>query len=258
MPIPYLLLMIAIASCNNYPRQLPVTGYNECSHLNPYATIADIPLPPGFTRLPAATGSFAEWLHQLPLKKNKTVYLYNGLPKANQAAQFAVIAISTGNKDLQQCADAVMRLRAEYLYAQKRFAEIDFADNNHTHYRLQTGAGRAVFNLYLEKVFSYCGTASLDRQLQEVNDFTAVKAGDVLIKGGSPGHAMQVIDIAVNKEGKRIFLLAQSYMPAQDMHVVVNPVNNHFNPWYEANNQALIETPEWMFTKTNLKKWPSD
>jgi Domain of unknown function (4846) len=258
MPLLYLFLLIALSSCNNndHLAQEPLIANKETGNINPYVTIDAIPLPPGFTRIHADTGSFTSWLRKLHLKKNKTVYLFNGNPKANQSAQFAVIDVSVGDKDLQQCADAVMRLRAEYLYGQKRFSAIDFTDNNHTHYRLPDGANRAVFNQYLEKVFSYCGTASLTNQLETVSNFELVTAGDVLIKGGSPGHAMQVIDIAVNTAGKRIYLLAQSYMPAQDIHIVVNPANNRLSPWYEVNTEPRIETPEWIFSQANLKKWP--
>jgi len=225
---------------------------------NPYPNIAAIPLPEGYKRLPADGGSFAAWLRQLPLKKNKTVYLYNSMPKANQASQFAVIDISTGNKDLQQCADAVMRLRAEYLYGQKRYTAIDFTDNNRNHYRLPAGASRPVFNQYLEKVFAWCGTASLEKQLMPVADKRQLAAGDVLIKGGSPGHAMMVMDIAENNAGEKIFLLAQSYMPAQDMHIVLNPQNKRLSPWYQANGKLLIETPEWDFKMPCLRKWPTN
>ena len=56
--------------------------------------------------------TFGAWLRSVPLKKNLTVYLYNGVPKRNQEAQFAVLDVSVGHEDLQQCADAVMRLRA--------------------------------------------------------------------------------------------------------------------------------------------------
>lgn len=260
MPFVYCMLLLIFSSCSNTSSplpQIPVTE-NDFGNTNPYATIAAIPVPNGFYRMQTDSGSYAAWLQRLPLKKNKTVCLFNGHPKANQTAQFAVIDISTGNKDLQQCADAVMRLRAEYLYSQKIWAAIDFADNNHTHYRLPAGANRALFNQYLEKVFSYCGTASLERQLESVTDFKKLEAGDVLIKGGAPGHAMQVMDIAINKEGKRLYLLAQSYMPAQDMHVVINPANSRFSPWYEADDQPIIETPEWRFIKPCLKKWPTD
>ncbi len=234
---------------------LPVFVGSQRSSVNPYARIADIPCPPGFKRVATAPGSFGEWLRQLRLKKDNTVYLYNRLPKRNQSAQFAVIDISVGHKDLQQCADAVMRLRAEWLYSRQRLADIDFTGNAQTHYRLRPGAGRAEFDQYLEKVFSYCGTLSLSRQLQ-AKALVRLAPGDVLILGGSPGHAMLVTDVAVNKRGQKIFLLCQSYMPAQDVHIVVNPQNATLSPWYEVNSGPLIETPEYTFTINQLKTWP--
>jgi len=90
------------------------------------STIGRIPEPTGFSRVKALPGSFAAWLRTVPLKMDKRVYLYNGKLKPNQSAQFAVIDIPVGNKDLQQCADAVMRLRAEYLFSQEKYREIRF------------------------------------------------------------------------------------------------------------------------------------
>ena len=84
-----------------------------------YKTIGEIKPPEGYTRVVVKSGLFGAWLRMVSLKKDKTVYLFNGQLKRNQSAQFAVIDIPTGNKDLQQCADAVMRLRAEYLFAKK-------------------------------------------------------------------------------------------------------------------------------------------
>ena len=254
--------LIAFFSCGQ--PQKPVTNAESpltttgITNSNPYPSIGSIPLPPGYTRLPAASGTYTAWLRSLPLKKNNTVFLYNGMPKANQSAQFAVIDMPVGNKDLQQCADAVMRLYAEYQFSRRQYGAIDFTDNAHTHYRLPTGAGRAAFDQYLEKVFAYCGTASLEKQLAPVQDFVQLQAGDVLIKGGAPGHAMQVVDMATDKTGNKIYLLAQSYMPAQDMHIVVNPVQPGLNAWYSANNATVIETPEWTFRSKNLRRWPNN
>ena len=67
---------------------------------------------------------------------------------------------------------------------------------------------------------------------------------------------MQVVDAAINPQGKKIDLLAQSYMPAQDIHVVVNPAGGQLNPWYAADGKAFIKTPEWVFGTSNLRKWP--
>ncbi|MBS1564479.1 MAG: hypothetical protein JST39_08810 [Bacteroidetes bacterium] len=225
------------------------------SSTNPYPFVGAIPLPSGYHRLGAAAGSFAGWLRQLPLKSDKTVHLYNGRPKGNQKAQYAVLNISVGDKDLQQCADAVMRLRAEWLYTHGRAASIDFQDNARVHYRPGHDTGRAAFNAWLEKVFSYCGSLSLSRQLRD-KPLQQVLPGDVFIYGGSPGHAMIVVDVAEDDAGRRIFLLAQSYMPAQEIHVVVNPGHAGLSPWYAAEDGPVIQTPEWTFSSRQLKTWP--
>jgi hypothetical protein len=77
----------------------------------------------------------------------------------------------------------------------------------------------------------------------------------VIIRGGFPGHAVIVMDVAVNASGKKIYLLAQSYMPAQDIHVLKNPMNADLSPWYEVNDDPIIYTPEYRFTKNELKRW---
>ena len=55
--------------------------------------------------------------------------------------------------------------------------------------------------------------------------------------------------------GKKIFLLAQSYMPAQDIHVLVNPMDENLSPWYEVNEENKILTPEYLFYRNELKRW---
>ncbi|MDH3236425.1 MAG: DUF4846 domain-containing protein, partial [Alphaproteobacteria bacterium] len=77
--------------------------------------------PRGFVRVPARAGSFAAWLRRLPLKPvGAKVYLHDGRLKPNQSVHAAVVELDIGRRDLQQCADAVMRLRAEYLYSRRR------------------------------------------------------------------------------------------------------------------------------------------
>ena len=187
---------------------------------NPYARIKNIPLPAGFERVNSFNDSFAGFLRKMELKKDKTVYLFNRLPKFNQSAQFAVLDISVDDKDLQQCADAVMRLRAEFLYAQKKFDQIIFFDNNNTAYKFLPPYTRNNFSAYLNRVFGMCGTVSLSKQLKQVDEFNKIMPGDVLIRGGFPGHAVIVADVAINEAGEKIYLLAQGYMPAQDIHTI--------------------------------------
>ena len=238
-----------------------------------------IELPKGYERIEAKNNSFAECLRHLPLKKeNSDVYLYDNQLKGNQEAHFAVLDIDVGKKDLQQCADAVMRLRAEYLYGTKQYETIRFnftSGDNVPYLRWQAGerpiiSGNKVvwkkqakksdtysnFKAYLQKIFMYAGTFSLEKELKKapIND---IQAGDVFIKGGFPGHAVIVLDVAENKVNKdKIFLLAQSYMPAQNIHILVNPNDTETNPWYSLKNLTEpFDTPEWRFSQENLKRF---
>jgi Domain of unknown function (4846) len=106
--------------------------------------VSDIAPPPGYKRMDMIKGSFGEWLRNISLKKDRHVYLYNGELKKNQRAQFAVLDISVGKKDLQQCADALMRLRSEYLFNQKRYSAIEFRDNADKSYKWTGGSDRLV------------------------------------------------------------------------------------------------------------------
>lgn len=230
------------------------TSFNSnTTTLYPPEKIVHIPLPEGYERVLQNENSFGFYLRELYLKKEHTVYLYNGQQKSNQNAQYAVLNMSVGNKDLQQCADAVMRLRAEYLKLQNK--PICFADNNRKKYCWEQYKQKG-WQGYLETVFGMCGTLSLEKELLP-GDWKELSAGDVLIKGGSPGHAVIVMDVARHKRtGELIYLLAQSYMPAQDIHVLKNTSNKSLNPWYSAKSTNFIITPEWTFYASQLRRWP--
>lgn len=246
-----------LLSCNTHQDKAAAnnTVVKTDVKINPYKQIDAIPLPSGFERIKADTGSFAFFLRHTALKQNTTVYLYNGQPKTNQNAQYALLDISVGHANLQQCADAVMRLRAEYLFAHGLYQQIIFRDNAGTAYIFDAPYTREHFNKYLIRVFGMCGSASLAKQLKPVDNFSAIQPGDVLIRGGFPGHAVIVMDVAVNSSGNKIYLLAQSYMPAQDIHVLKNPMAPSLSPWYEVNDDPVIQTPEYSFVQQELRKW---
>lgn len=249
--LPFLLISCIEKTPNSY---IPVSALPEIDPMP--ASVSAVPLPEGFKRKHYPGGSFAAWLRKINIKKDNRVYLYNGQLKQNQQAQYAVLNVPVGSKDLQQCADAVMRLRASYLYDQKRYTDIAFSDNSGTSYACPGPVDSIQFEHYLEKVYSYCGTSSLEKQLHPVSNFSLLQPGDVLIKGGSPGHCVLVMDIAVNSSGKTIYLLAQSYMPAQNIHLLKNPMDSDLSPWYELkNDNSFIYTPEWTFAPRQLRRW---
>ncbi len=260
-PALFFCLFVTVA-CSNAPTSSPHKKIKSTAPatvntlgINTYAAVKDIPLPAGYQRLPADSNSFTYWLHKVLLKKHKTVYLFNGNKKVNQLAQFAVLDISIGNQNLQQCADAVIRLRAEFLFTQKMYDQIVFTDNEKGIYAFASPYTKINFMKYMKKVFGMCGSASLAKQLKQVTNFENITAGDVLIRGGFPGHAVLVMAVAENAAGKKIFMLAQSYMPAQDIHILINPSDEKLSPWFEVNDKNEIFTPEYLFYKNELRRW---
>jgi hypothetical protein len=231
----------------------------------------------GYTRVAVAPGSFAAWLRGLPLRPgNPPVHLYTGRQKAYQDGHAAIVNLDVGRRDLQQCADTVIRLHAEYLYASRRDADITYQFTNgfpcawrkwKAGYRIRVGrqvswvrsarpdGSHATFRAYLDTVFTYAGTLSLARQLHTV-PFATMQIGDVLVHGGSPGHAVLVADMAVHpRTGKKVYLLVQGFMPAQEAHVLCNPSDPQWGPWYAMDGGNTIQLPEWQFAKTELRRW---
>ena len=236
-----------------------------------------IDVPKGFGRKPVPPGSFAAWLRGLPVKPGRPpVHLFNGSLKSNQEAHHVVLEVDVGKRDRQQCADAVMRLRAEYLHQAGKEGEIcfRFTDGTAAHWaewkqgmrphisgrktEWQKSAGDdssyGSFRRYLDVVFSYAGTFSLARELEAVVNASRIEAGDVFIEGGFPGHAVIVVDVAENAQGQRAVLLAQSYMPAQDIHVLRNPKSPD-NLWYVIRGDGPLVTPQWDFPAGSLRRF---
>ena len=65
---------------------------------------------------------------------------------------------------------------------------------------------------YLRQLFNYAGTASLEAH--DTVEAQTPRAGDVLVQGGFPGHAVVILDVAVQGEETRV-LLGEGFMPAQ-------------------------------------------
>jgi hypothetical protein len=107
----------------------------------------------------------------------------------------------------------------------------------------------------MELIFNYAGTLSLSKELNSV-DINNLQIGDVFIQGGRPGHAVIVVDVSINKEtNEKLFLLAQSYMPAQETQILKNPNNPVISPWYNADFNGELNLPEWTFRSSDLKRF---
>ena len=270
------LLFIAI-SCSDTTESFEIIKTKETVQRSPNE-LWGISLPQGFSYVDEDDSAYSKWLLDRKLKKSKSVYLYNGSLKENQHAQFCVLDIDIGKKDLIQCADAAMKLRADFLFENKRYAEIRFIatsgdeisferwlngvrwkeqGNKLIAYSINKNNNNIKndYSSFMELAFSYCGTYSLSKQLNPVNDIKSIQPGDIFIQGGFPGHAVTVMAVAKNEGGKKIFLLSQGYMPAQDIHILKNYNDPDLSPWYNLSEVYPLYTPQWQFERGSLMRW---
>ena len=283
-----LLILLLITGCKNVnldnSADLPSkifdnqgTGINNLVNKEGM-TVKDRYLPvEGYVRAEYEDGSFAEFLRNQKLKPyGEKVLYYDGRKKPSNGIYDSVFDVDIGNRDLHQCADAIMLLRAEYLYSLGLYDKISFnfvsgfkaeyrkwmdgyrirVNGNDAEYYKAAESSNTYedFRKYMDMVFAYSGILSLEKELESVS-IKNMNIGDVFIVGGSPGHAVIVVDMAVNSDGEKIFLLAQSYMPAQQTQILINPMDEDISPWYSLKRKEKLVTPQWTFDLDMLKTW---
>ena len=228
-------------------------------------------VPEGYERVSVAAGSYEDFYRKLPLKPAGTpIYYYDG-QKKNSNYHAAVLDFPQLKEDLLQCADSCMKMRAEYLYSKGYYNKIAFTAESGVlipfskyvdGYRLtgsgwksgyKKGTSREIFDEYLKIVYSYASTRSMAKEIVPIK-ISDLRIGDVFVKSGSPGHAVFVVDMAVNKKtGKKIMLIGQGYLPAQDLHIVKSMES--ISPWF------YVEDDSWggmdfSFPKGSQGRWP--
>ena len=257
---------------------LNITEKNKNAIIVPGGTTLEkrISVPYGFSRVYGETGSFCEFLRSYPLKDDGSpVLLYNGQNKGNQNAHTAVLKLPIENADLQQCADSVMRIYAEYFFENEEYNKISFHLTNgflaeyskwRDGYRIKINGNKTSwvkskqpdssyesFKAFMRVVFSYAGTLSMEKEAHKIG-IHEIEPGDVFLYGASPGHVVMILDVCENEDGKKAFLLGQGYMPAQEFHVLKNPKHSD-DPWYYEDEFAYpFETPEYTFSDGSLKR----
>lgn len=217
------------------------------------------PPPAGFTSVVVEAGSFGASLQALPLMPPGTPVktFSGGLAHAPWAK--AVVDLSVGERDLQQCADSAIRLRAGWLrqtgktsalsfhatsgdvipYARYAAGERAFAKGRGLAWRsgaatAATAGDDAVFAAWLETVFLYAGSLSLAKDTVAVTG--PIAPGDLLVLGGSPGHVLVVMDVARSTDGRERWLIGQGFMPAQSFHVI---------GWVAPDADGALTVPSW-------------
>ncbi len=251
------LFIIALISCSSSSSFIPADELSSKKEIIIPIQIKD-------------DSSWAYFLQHLP-EVDAPIVDYHGNTISNQGKHVAVVPYDVGNQDLQQCADALMRLRAEYLFAQKRFDEIGFhfvsgqyytwneyckgsrpvAKGNSVKFIYTSPADRSHASLrkYLDIVYSYASTISLTSELKNTDKFTI---GTIIIRPGSPGHCFIITDEATTSEGEKVYKLVEGYTPAQSIYVLRNTQDESLHQWHKL-TKGTITTASYQFKDYYMK-----
>lgn len=234
------------------------------------------PVPAGYARVEVGERSFAAWLRGLPVRiDRRAVFTYRGSRTGGDSA--GVIALDVGEKDLQQCADTLLRLHGEWLWSIGRSGEIAYHFTSGDLSRFEdwvagrrwkidgakvvqvevspVARDRAALRAWFEQLFMYAGTRSLVLDTDAVALDQPITAGDMLLRPGSPGHVVMVLDVAEGRDGERIAVIGQGSMPAQEFHVIPGPIAG---AWFRfpAGEDVDVDVPGWgALSRSSLRRF---
>ena len=286
----FLLTIFLLASCEKTTDPTPKIIVDQVSEGSSAAVSLKInedkntikerfPAPKGYEWMEEQPNTFGYYLENFPLQKyGSPILKYDGTAIETQNLHEAIFDIDTGTKDLQQCADAIIRLRAEFLFKMKRFDDIKFhftsgdlmtwndykngtrafVNGNSVQFRKTENFNdsKENFRKYLDLIFNYAGTISLNKETKPVLKTNELKTGDILITAGSPGHIVFISGVSENKNGEKLFLLSEGFTPAQSIHLLKNPFDKEISPWYDLDvNSAETKTARYYFQPSNFRRF---
>jgi hypothetical protein len=237
-----------------------------------------VKIPEGFVRDSFSKGSFQNYIKNYKLKPfGAKVINYDGSLYFNQIGHYGVLEIPVPSNGLQQCADALIRIRSEYLWQsnQKDKIGFNFTSGHYCSWIKYTEGFRPKINgnkvsfyktakkddskenfyKYLNLIYMYSGTISLYNELPKINSINDLQIGDMLIVGGSPGHVIMIADVIKNEAGEKRFLLFQGNTPAQSVHLLKNLEDTSMSPWYELQLNSEISIPGYTFANSKFVRF---
>lgn len=179
-----------------------------------------IPVPKGFQRESYPLDSYSHWIQNLPLKPKPTILDYKGqVVESGLYRVFKVVQMPLlFRSDLEQCADFAMRLWAEYHKSSDTLDKLFLFDYS-GHKILFAKSGKS-YTSFLKQAFANTNSHSLKKGCKPVTA-SEIIPGDMFVQNerGGIGHVSVVLDACKSKQGKRLFLIGYSFMPAQEFHI---------------------------------------
>jgi len=218
-----------------------------------------------FYRIEVKKNSFADFLRKLSLKKpgSNVVNYRGGVFKSGADTSVAfVVDMDIAGRRLEQCMDILIRLYAEYLWGKKQMANFIlplpgghwlewqdwkmgfrpvFKGIDVSMFRsAQPDSSHQSYTAFLNTIYSESHTQQFYHAYQPI-ERREVKIGDIIIKKGTKGHAIMIMDLTKNEHGQMMALIGNGDTPACQFFLLNYKTKN---PWIPLNfDQETLTLP---------------
>ena len=162
-------------------------------------------IPPGWQRVPVEPGSFGAYIQSLPFETTDTTYFWDG--RTGIYHSVAAVHHLTHFTENQQCADIIMRYYSQY--RKEKGLPVTWHHVNGT-VKKWDGSN---FNGYMNNIYAYSNTYSLYQYDSHAVTLAEMKAGDILIIPGFPGHTVIIADV-IKKDDRLKIAVVEGFTPA--------------------------------------------
>jgi hypothetical protein len=257
----FLLLFITASLSAQQNVFLAAPEYN----LKQFKIMEKVFIPPdGYQRVRVQENSFAGYLRRLPVVPDSFAvfdFKSNVRVKSRDSTLAAVIPVDIKGRNLWQCMDILQVFYMDWLFRQKKDSLIIFPLPDGTtlswhEWRLgiravfkglnfqKTKNGQPLsdmeaFRRYSNFIFEHSGTQTFWHYYPPVA-LQDIFPGDFIVKKGKKGHAVLIMDLAVNSDGEKIALIGQGDTPACQFYLLKKNVS----PWFKIDeNQEFPDLP---------------
>jgi hypothetical protein len=199
------------------------------------------------------------------LKKNGSAVLdYRGkiFKSGSDSTVAAVVDWRIEGRRLEQCMDILIRFYAEFLWEEGETADLqlplpggywlnwnEWSDGFRPQFRgikvsllrnFRPDSSYNSFIAYLQTIFSESHTQQFYHAYKPVKK-TDVQIGDFIVRKGTKGHAVMIVDLAKNKKGELIALIGNGDTPACQFFLLNFRLGN---PWIPLESEEdMLDLP---------------
>lgn len=208
-------------------------------------SIGDIPVPDQtYIRTEFENGSFPKWLRQrelLPAGSPVLDYRGREYKKPDDSTVAYVMNIDIHNRRNEQCMDILIRLYADYLWHSKQAEELALplpggqllewaawkqgwrprfkGINVNMVQEKPADSSYQNFENYLKLIYSESHTQQFYHLYSRISP-GEVRPGDFIVIRGSKSHAVMVVDVISDQNGRKKVLIGHGDTPACQFHIL--------------------------------------